>query len=1248
MTSRFEAHTFPLEPGLRLLEASAGTGKTFSLAHLVLRYVSEAEVPLRQLLVVTFTNAAAAELRDRIGQRLQTALGHLDRGEAAVETGNPVDPSLEAWLQWARPRAALLRAPLLLALEDLDGADITTIHGFCLRTLQRQALEAGQPPELQLDSDAAPLVRQVCHDYWRQQVLALPPHLLDGVQRLVKGPEALVDVLQTLDGDPALAVDPLPDGMEADQPLAPQLESLWQSRWDRFQLLWQQHGEALEAELRAAAGHWRDLGASKTTPYSPKPRKDRCQALSQWIQHQGSKGDYAATLEQKELKEYFHPGAFLKVARPIEATASGPAAREPSLPQRPLLEAVADLREGPAEAVLLHAAHWGRRELAHRRERQGRMGYGQLLESLDPGDDPEAPCPLLDAVGERYSAVLVDEFQDTDPIQWRILSRAFDARRHRLVLVGDPKQAIYRFRGGELATYRLAYRQAAADGGISRLDTNYRATPSLIAGLNALMAPGLPRSGLAVPPVQPPPSPSGWSAPGGEGGDAPTLSLLWLGSDRPAGEAPPTTSAVEQELPDRVARLVAAEIRTGEAPADLCLLVSTHRQAGQLRVALARAGIASRLVSDGDVFASDGATALQRLLDGLAHPGDPRRLRLLAASPLLGWSAGAIAAAGAEQWSALSEKLLRGRDGLPRLGLLGVLAALLDDEGLARLGLEGRVLADLNQCALLLQERIHTDQLGADAAAEWLRQRRLAPDPSPPESHQPNSDVEDEAVWVVTVHRSKGLEYPVVICPYLWKAPHANPRGLGLRWQPSDRTGPVLDLHLGSRWGRGHQALEQHRAAELQEAERRAYVACTRAKRRLLLAWGPVKGQAGNPLHPWLLAAQAALADADDDPYATQGDGELRQALELGLAARQVPMVLMTVPPAAGPLPGRPPATATEPLTLGPVPQRRLDHSWGRSSYTSWTRGSHAAAPQALEEGRETDALAREPELAAVDQEPWPGESPLADIPRGSRAGDCLHRILESLDYQRPATQQSEAVRRELERSGIGRDHLEDVLSGVERLRLSPMGGPLGDFRLAGLERGSRINEMNFDLTLGPVTSDSLARPFRDHPGGSFGAGYADQLAALSVQGRGFLTGSIDLVFCHQGRWWVADWKSNWLGERGADGQPLHCGPRHYGAAALAALMAANHYPLQAHLYLVALHRYLRWRLRGYDPARHLGGYAYVFLRGLAEPSEALRQRAGEGAVLPGLAVECPPLERLLALDRALNPALARSRETAA
>ena len=279
----FEANAFPLDPGIRLLEASAGTGKTFALAQLVLRYVAEAELSLRQLLVVTFTDAAAAELRDRIGQRLQLALACLD--DPALEAP---DPTLAQWLELQRPRAGSLRARLLLALEQLDAADITTIHGFCRRSLQRQALEAGLPPELQLESDNGTLVRQVAHDYWQRQVLPLKSTLLAGLQQRLGGPERLESLLRQLDGDPALQLEPLPPEIDADGPLAPQLEALWAGAWCRFQRLWGDHGRALEAAFCCSAGQWRALGIKSTTPYSPRPTKDRCGLVDGWIAAQPS------------------------------------------------------------------------------------------------------------------------------------------------------------------------------------------------------------------------------------------------------------------------------------------------------------------------------------------------------------------------------------------------------------------------------------------------------------------------------------------------------------------------------------------------------------------------------------------------------------------------------------------------------------------------------------------------------------------------------------------------------------------------------------------------------------------------------------------------------------------------------------------------------------------------------------------------------------------------------------------------
>lgn len=1302
----FDANRFPLQNGVHLLEASAGTGKTFALAHLVLRLVGEAGRSLRELLVVTFTEAAAGELRDRIGRRLQAALSGLEAlaqpdavwiaGDAVLRDwllglGAAVDPDIPLGLRPGTVAADVsLRARLLLALEELDAADITTIHGFCHRSLQRLALEAARPPGLQLESDGAALLEQVVHDYWQQQVLTLPASLVEGLDRRQVRPDTLLRLLRQLDGDPALQLQTLPEPCSPGTPLPEWLPGHWQALWQCFLAAWQERGRPLQADLRAIAAQWRAAGVSDKT-YVPNPRSRRCEEVDAFIAAAGCDADgrpqppdYCRVLELKPLEDYFHPGPFSRAARRVEGRA-----RPVSLPQQPLMEAVAALRDSPAELVLLHACHWGRAELRRRRQQAGTTGFSQLLEDLDPGA-ATGPTPLLQGLAQRYAVALIDEFQDTDPIQWRILRQAFGRGGHQLVMVGDPKQAIYRFRGGDLATYQAA--AARADRRYC-LGENRRSTPELIDAFNRLMVgPGLMRSQLPVAAVQ---ACSSRSGPGG-----PSLELLWLGEDRPAGEAAVSATALERRLPERVAAHVlhlleqGAILRDGDRqrslqPDDICLLVLNHRQAERLRQALERAGLASRLVSRADVFASPAATMLQRLLDALADPAGGRRLTLLAATPLLGWSAARIAAADAPEWSALAARLDQLARRLPQLGLLGVLADLLGGEGLARLAGSGRLIADLQQVTTLVEERRHAAALGAAAAADWLRRLRLQQDREPPEEHQAHSDRVDGAVSVVTIHRSKGLEFPVVICPYLWKAAaQAGPATPGARWSPPGTDLPHLDLHLSDQWGTGYEARRQERQAEAAERERLAYVAATRACHRLVLAWGPVAGQGGAPLFPWLFP-QLPLPDLEEDPLQERSDADWRELLEQSIAAGALPLQLVpppepepakpepamldspaaeppaAVPPSSNPSelppPGRAAAIASggPPLRRGPVPQRRLDSSWGRSSYTSWTHASGGSLPPlAGDEGRDTDGLSRDDlspdDLSAVvpaaadppqaGADDWSDQGPLAGFARGAAAGDCLHRILEQLDYRAAVTTAAnrELVEKELRRAGLQEEPLEPLLAGLEQTRLSPFGADLGATRVADLGAGNRLNELSFDLALGHVRARQLAAAFADHPGGAFGVAYARSLADLPVASRGFLTGSIDLVFTAAAaddpagaapRWWVADWKSNWLGRRDGEGRPLACGPRHYGTEAMTRLMAANHYPLQAHLYLVALHRYLRWRLQGYRPEQHLGGYVYVFLRGT--PGE-LPERPADGPV-PGMFVERPPLGRLLALDRALG-----------
>ena len=1291
----FEANSFPLDCGIRLLEASAGTGKTFALAHLVLRLVTEEGLSLRRLLVVTYTDAAAAELRDRIGRRLQEALACLAGpapdadadadADADVDAdvdadldvdAASVDPVLQEWLARQAIQAGQpvdrLRGMLLLALEELDGADITTIHGFCRRTLERQSLEAGCSPQQRLEGDASRLIEEVVHDYWQRQVLPMSAPSLAGLGACGVNPEALASLLLRLDGDPALALDPLPAGLELEVPFADQWPALWQRSWSQFRKEWDRRSEALQLDFEAAAEQWHSATGAKTGSYSRRFRSGGPRAkVEAWLaqaEAQVAAGDYEAVLQQKPLTDIFHPGAFSSQARKAEGHGSAP-----SLPQRPLMEAVAALVDGPAEALLAHACHWGRRELRQRRQRGGATSFAGLLEALDPGVEALGQgTPLLAAVAARYDAALIDEFQDTDPIQWRILRQAFGAGAHRLVMVGDPKQAIYRFRGGDLATYLAARGEA---GALYRLDENRRSTAELIDGFNRLLAPGLVRSGLKVPAVL---ARADRSGPPG-----PAIELLWLGPKpgEPEGMQPeaklPSRTEWEGRLPGLIAAATADLLarrpllcQGGQTrplgPEDICLLVSRHRQAEALRQALQRQGIASRLVSQADVFATAGATLLQRFLDALADPADPNCLRLLAASPLVGWSARSVQAADPGRWSALAGRLQALAAGLERRGLLGVLADLLGSDNLARLSDGGgRSLADLEQVAGLVERQRHAEGLGPAALADWLRRLRYSEDRPLPDDHQANSDRIDGAVAVVTIHRSKGLQFPVVICPYLWQAPGASRGGsapLGCRWQPPNAAQPHLDLHLDRRWGVGYAAHSQERAAEQAEAERLAYVAMTRAEHLLLLAWGPVAQQGASPLMPWLFPAEP-LAGPDHDPFEGVSALEWRRRLEQQLAQRALPARLIDPPPAPNQLLAEQ-GNGAPPLALGPVPLRLFDRRWGRASYTAWTHGApepgrpalaSGVAPQSLDEGRDTLDPSAEleetlvgaavPAAGLVPGRQWPANGPLADFPRGAAAGDCLHRILEGLDYSIPWQLESvgEQVGAELRRAGLASQHLEPLLAGLEQVRLTPFGGPLGGLRLADLAAGQWLNEMNFDLTLGSVRAEALAAAFADHPGGAFGADYAKQVALLPIASRGFLTGSIDLLFqapdpAGRGRWWVLDWKSNWLGLRDSKGRPLACGPSHYGSGAMTALMAANHYPLQAHLYLVALHRYLSWRQPGYQPERDLGGYAYLFLRGAPGPVALQDWDAGvQGSTeIPGMVVECPPVGRLLALDAAL------------
>jgi exodeoxyribonuclease V beta subunit len=730
--------------------------------------------------------------------------------------------------------------------------------------------------------------------------------------------------------------------------------------------------------------------------------------------------------------------------------------------------------------------------------------------------------------------------------------------------------------------------------------------------MNQLMAPGLRLSELAVPEVTPRSSAQPLTLPPGSA----SLQIHDINPDDHEGKS--SRTAVEERIP-RIATDLILQTLTHAAdldPSNICILVSRHRQAEDIRAELAAAGLPSRLVSQGDVFASQGAADLQTFLDALTRPAHAGGLRQLAVSSLLQWRSQELAAAEQSgQLDQLASQLQQLAAELPRLGLMGCLARLIDGQTVADLSSRGRLLGDLQQCARLVQDTMHRQGLDVSSGADWLRRQRLHPPDTIPEQRQPFSDLAASAVAVVTVHRSKGLQYPVVICPYLWEAPSP---GNGPLWRmPPGDDSASWRVALNAHWGLGHVASHCADIDSQAEAERLAYVAITRAERHLVLFQARAARQEGNPLAAWLKeladppAPLISLHRVEPDPQIKRWQ----------------------------------PRMIERDLMCAPVPAHGFDRSWGRSSYSAWIAGHEGAKaaspdPRNLEEGRDVDArTGSDTETSALaDQNEHldPDDSPLGSFPRGAAAGDCLHRILEQVPFDQAIDQETNRtlVERELTRSGLDTDTADAVLDGLSTLMEAPLGGPLGDLQLRSLHSGRRLHELSFDLPVAhqgrAVQPRQLARAFRIEPDRRFGGRYADSLENLDFLSRGFLTGSIDLVFTdgddpNTARWWVADWKSNWIGERDVDGRSLHCGPRHYSQAAMEEQMYLHHYPLQAHLYLVALHRFLQWRLDGYQPERHLGGYAYIFLRGVS-------REGGSGVIL-----EEPPLQRLHCLDAVLR-----------
>ena len=1118
----------PLPSGRTAIEASAGTGKTFALATLAVRFVAEADVPVSELLFVTFTRAAVAELRDRIRGRLVGAVASL-RGD---QTPVPDDP-LGAHLAACHRSARLAR--LERAVAELDGASVLTIHGFATQVLPTLGLGSGVDPDLVPTGSAERLVRQVCAEVLAMaSVEGAPPEDLPGLGRLV-------DETLACARTPDTAVEPASD----------------------------------------------EPGAS------PRTR-------------------LLAELVRRSL-------------------------------------AAVDLRQRSA----------------------GVRSFDMVLADLRDAVHGPAGLVVSDALRSRYRVAFVDEFQDTDPVQWDIFSTLFggEGSGTTLVLVGDPKQAVYGFRGADIPTYLAAVADAS---GVERasLDTNWRSDAPLLAGLEALLdGVTFGDPAIAFRPVSACEAHRGARLVTATGDPVvPVEVRLAMG-----GGLVTTTKvgrpkvAVSEALGTVLADLVTvvgghldgSRISAGDTPSDpsrpvrpsdVAVLVTTASVAEQVRAALVAAGIPAAVTAGRSVLETDAADQWRYLLDGVAHPADESRARAVALSWFLGWTADELDARGDEELVAVNESLRRWGEVLAQSGPAAFVHRVRSETAVVARVLalpDGRrKLADLDHVGELLAAVPSGSYAGPAGLLDGLS-GDLAGAPADGDRGRPDarrSEGTEDAVQVLTVWAAKGLEFGIVCVPNLFQS--ATARTL-VDYHRSSDGARAHDVARGKEWPDQAGAADRLELMEREwvgESLRLLYVALTRAKHQVVVWWAPVKGAEQTGLARVLFGRVEGRVDAAclvADPVRLPADGETARAVLAPVERRAGGLVRVEVigptsaarPVARSGDPAPEPAHALAVATL----DRTLDRSTRRWSFSSLVASSgrqgDPADPFVGERGAadepDDDHSIRDGQRGRLADAPAPSVAAaalvpnrLADMPAGTAFGTLVHAVLEGTDFaaaDRRAALEA-AARRELSRGATvpgGPVELVTLVDALLAVVDAPLGPVFGHRRLADLTRGDRLDELSFELHLAAAggARASLARigalvatsvgGGEDH--GLDAAttdalvGWGDRLAGrpdASTLLAGHLTGSIDVVVRVAGdgppRFVVVDYKTNRLHD---PDRPV--GRHDYGREALTASMVAHDYPLQALLYTVALHRYLRWRLPDYDPATHLGGVAYLFLRGL-------------------------------------------------
>ncbi len=1173
----FQLFDSPLQ-GANLIEASAGTGKTYIITWLYLRLILEKKLSVEEILVVTFTEAATKELRDRIRGLLREALRALSCPSSCQ------NEQLRGYLAGMEEAEEACHR-LTFAMRSLDEAAIYTIHGFCQKTLHDNAFESGALFDTELATDQENLIQEIVEDFWRRNMYDAPMEFVRFALDKKLHPRQLQKFLGNHLEHPDLKIVP---------ELSPSSYST----------------EGFNEAFAKVRTSWASARAEVEKIFTESD-------LNRRPYKQASIPVFLAKMDQYTSSKSGNPSLFKEFEKFTASYLAKSMNKKKEPPEHLFYQECEELKNQADElckAMDLHLQflkydlfHYAKSELERRKREQNIRSFGDLIIGLrTPLKDEGRGPALARSIRAKYQAALIDEFQDTDPAQWDIFQTLFDAEDHILFLIGDPKQAIYSFRGADVHAYMRAAEKISSR---YTLGVNYRSESALVEGVNTIFHSvdnPFVFEGIQYRQVR-----------AGEGNDEgslnihgksePPLHLWFVGRDQGSDSSKPIPKGkIEERITQAVAAEIAKLLRLGKEslallgkdslkPADIAILTRTNREANQVQSALRSLRIPSVLESTGNLFDSREAAEMRRLLAGILEPNNLGLLKAALVIDIYGLNGEELEqlVEDEEKWDQVLLNFRHYHQLWSRYDFMRMFRHFMAGEGVRSELLafpDGeRRITNLLHIAEVLHQKSLDNHLGMQETIAWLTGQLDQDSPLREKEHEIRLESDEDAVRIVTIHKSKGLEYPVVFCPFLWSSSLLAGKNKSGEFTFHDEEGH-LTLAMGP------QEMEENREAAqlemLSENLRLCYVALTRAKNRCYLLWGPFnKGET---------SSLAYLFHNQDQPeeFLEKGGTPFKEMSDEAMLADTAGLVesakgsihLSAMPEESDTAPMLPKDEATELKCREFTGSVR--EAWRIASFSSmvYEKPDLADLPDrdtfAGSEKEDGKQIVMKAEKEAKKEE---GRVDIFSFPRGTKPGNLFHEIFEILDFA--ATDPSPWVRQKLEEYGYDPSlWLEPVCAMVKKVLSAPLETGKDDFTLSRIPATDRVHEMEFYFPLLSVTPKKLGNIFSKHGRGELQGDLPERMERLNFSPtQGFMKGFMDLVFQYNGRYYLLDWKSNYLGGRVEDYSPEN----------LKALMVKEYYTLQYHIYLVALNQYLSMRMPNYRYQDHFGGVFYLFLRGM-------------------------------------------------